>query len=507
MLSQSLSDSFNFGNILRLNGKNVRLGDDINIFKGHEEGKVITLRWSNASTIDIPEFNTPTLLDDFFHLFHWNSMVIRKNAEGTVTKEQQAESNEIFKSLEGSFFHLTDGKEQGQLIAAIKKQFRLINKIEKTNKLLRIKRASVPRLEELLDFIKARDASDYRPKDLEIKIRYNSASSECEILEHAIINENGDDVFRLTFSATGKIDITSNIIPNNQLRKSRLDILKGVDKSSILLFEPQAQHHTSRDERFAGNAFAAYCTNYIAGVTSLLCEPFTQEKIYHVSPLRALPQRYYMLEKSAIHKTINSDDGTQVLEVLKNNAKILSEVNRFFEDFDIVIKPVKVRDVIHKISITQNGLAVDLTDVGFGISQVLPILVQIFLCENDSIIIIEQPEIHLHPNMQALLANVFAKISKENRKKLIIETHSETIIRRLQRLYLDPDFDLEHEDLKIYQFTRNQDGSSTVSGDSFGPLGEMKWLKGFKDMEVSDTIEIQRLKVEKLKRKDSNHNA
>lgn len=82
---------------------------------------------------------------------------------------------------------------------------------------------------------------------------------------------------------------------------------------------------------------------------------------------------------------------------------------------------------------------VNLPDVGFGISQVLPVLTQCFYAPPGSIIIMEQPEIHLHPCAQAALADVMidAVRSRERRQprniQLIIETHSEHFLRRLQR--------------------------------------------------------------------------
>lgn len=77
-------------------------------------------------------------------------------------------------------------------------------------------------------------------------------------------------------------------------------------------------------------------------------------------------------------------------------------------------------------------------DVGYGISQVLPVLVQIIYAPKDSIIIIEQPELHLHPSAQSALADalILAIKARENgvgrNIQLIIETHSEHLLRRLQ---------------------------------------------------------------------------
>jgi len=92
-----------------------------------------------------------------------------------------------------------------------------------------------------------------------------------------------------------------------------------------------------------------------------------------------------------------------------------------------------------KIRTNDSKDMVDLPDVGFGVSQVLPVLVQLFYAPANSIIIMEQPEIHLHPKAQALLADVMidAISARENGRErgiqLIVETHSEHFLRRLQR--------------------------------------------------------------------------
>ena len=96
---------------------------------------------------------------------------------------------------------------------------------------------------------------------------------------------------------------------------------------------------------------------------------------------------------------------------------------------------------------------------------------------------------------------MLVKISLVQNKKLIIETHSEAMIRRLQLLYLDPKFELNNSNVRFYQFTRNDDGTSEAHVDTFGLFGEIKWIKGFKDIEIQDTLRIQELRVAKATRK------
>lgn len=105
------------------------------------------------------------------------------------------------------------------------------------------------------------------------------------------------------------------------------------------------------------------------------------------------------------------------------------------------VKPISKNRQEYDVKVRSRGARdfVDLPDVGFGVSQVLPVLVQCFYAPRNSIIIMEQPEIHLHPSAQAALADVFIDVinSKEDGKdrniQLVIETHSEHFLRRLQR--------------------------------------------------------------------------
>ncbi|HCD9223053.1 TPA: DUF3696 domain-containing protein, partial [Klebsiella pneumoniae] len=73
----------------------------------------------------------------------------------------------------------------------------------------------------------------------------------------------------------------------------------------------------------------------------------------------------------------------------------------------------------------------DLTHVGVGVSQVLPIVIMFLLSDEDDILIFEQPELHLHPQVQSRLCDLFIAIARAERQ-CIIETHSEYLINRLR---------------------------------------------------------------------------
>jgi len=91
-----------------------------------------------------------------------------------------------------------------------------------------------------------------------------------------------------------------------------------------------------------------------------------------------------------------------------------------------------------------------LTDVGSGVPQILPVLVQCYYGSEDSIVLLEQPETHLHPSAQAELADVFINIVKDKKRKvqIILESHSEHLLRRLQRRIAEEK--LSPDDVALY---------------------------------------------------------
>ncbi|WP_296302433.1 AAA family ATPase [Pseudomonas sp.] len=210
-----------------------------------------------------------------------------------------------------------------------------------------------------------------------------------------------------------------------------------------------------------------------------------------------------MLDKSVHHTKLNVLDGTELAEVLKNNPTIKDNINLLLAPFNIGIDIEKVNDIIYKIVVNQDDVNLELTDVGFGISQSLPILVQAYLSPPGSLTIIEQPEIHLHPNMQAWLTDAVIKIALTERKRFLIETHSDALIRRIRLRIVDDSSELTEDDVKIYHLHRDKINRHTLLDDiKISDNGDIKWPKDFMDVEIRDTIQIQQLKYAKIN-KDS----
>jgi len=136
----------------------------------------------------------------------------------------------------------------------------------------------------------------------------------------------------------------------------------------------------------------------------------------------------------------------------------------------------------HELKIVLPGLSQphDLTHVGVGVSQVLPILVMCLLAEPDTTLIFEQPELHLHPKVQTLLGDFFLSMSLSG-KQCILETHSEYLINRLRFRAAAVDTDEVSRKIKMYFVEKHGDASSfrPVVVNEFGAIPD--WPEGFFD--------------------------
>ena len=126
---------------------------------------------------------------------------------------------------------------------------------------------------------------------------------------------------------------------------------------------------------------------------------------------------------------------------------------------------------------------VNIADVGFGVSQVLPVLVAVIAAEPGRLVYIEQPELHLHPRAQVALAQVIADAAKRG-VRVVAETHSSLLLLGVQTLVAEGD--LPPELVNLHWFTRREDGVTEVDSvdlDEAGTYGE--WPMDFDDVSLN----------------------
>lgn len=152
-----------------------------------------------------------------------------------------------------------------------------------------------------------------------------------------------------------------------------------------------------------------------------------------------------------------------------------------------------------KVETANNGALRDLTHVGVGVNQVLPILVQSLLAEKGSTLIFEQPELHLHPRVQTRLADFFISMTMLN-KQCIVETHSEYLINRLRYQAAASEGDNISQNVLMYFVDKPHDESiyKPIKLNKFGVLED--WPKGFFDENEENARAILKAAIEKRKK-------
>ncbi len=208
-------------------------------------------------------------------------------------------------------------------------------------------------------------------------------------------------------------------------------------------------------------------------------------KLFYLGPLRQRPLPSYQAS-GEVPRDVGLS-GERVLDVLIASDKRgedapLSQVRHWLDVFDIAsdVELIAHTPTLYEFRLTdkQTGVVVNYPHVGFGASQVVPIIVEGFYSPDHAVLLVEQPEIHLHPRAQARLADLLVAISQEQ-KTLIVETHSEHLLSQVQVRIARGD--LKRDDVAIYYFEPTASGARVVPIE-INELGQFgNWPPGFFD--------------------------
>ncbi len=230
------------------------------------------------------------------------------------------------------------------------------------------------------------------------------------------------------------------------------------------------------------------------------------QKLNYIGPFRTSPERIYRTSES-LHKYVGREgeySSMLLRQAHKDKNPLFERVSSWFSKamgYTIGIEDIPDSSLFRvKVFSEQSPKGDNLIDVGFGISQILPIVIQLYYDKSQNsnyrkypdklfpeVFVFEQPEIHLHPNAQAELANLFVEKTLETSRRksaqILIETHSEHLIRRLQSIVADPDNPLTSDDIAIYYVDMQKNGNSYVTKMELTENGQFveKWPSGFFD--------------------------
>ena len=228
------------------------------------------------------------------------------------------------------------------------------------------------------------------------------------------------------------------------------------------------------------------------------------DSVLYLEPVRQRPERHYLWTGN--EPKLIEPSGANTIEMLISSARsdctLLAGVQEKLKLLTLVdsfdVKPIDQNERLYEATVTIGGVKSSLADVGFGVSQVLPVITMLLSAPEGSIVLLEQPELHLHPNAQSALADLLLYAAETRRLQLIVESHSEHILRRFQRRVAEaqPAF-ATPANIKMYFCQTGDAGSSIeeVEIDRFGQIAN--WPENFLGDISGDLHEMLRAALER----------
>lgn len=248
---------------------------------------------------------------------------------------------------------------------------------------------------------------------------------------------------------------------------------------------------------------------FLGDLDSLALELEDQlDAIQYLGPLRVPPRRTYLWSGEA-PENVGEDGRLTVAALLASNERSIQVDDHpgrplaqliaerlvrmgLLESFEV--RPIAPNRKEYEVFVRTPGspMPVRLPDVGFGVSQVMPVLLQCFYTEPGSTLLFEQPELHLHPKAQTELADVFidaihaSEDGQPRNIQLLVESHSEHLLRRVQRRIAEGK--LRPEETALYFCSPGPEGSriEKLKIDEYGNI--INWPKDFFGDDMGDLV-------------------
>lgn len=389
-------------------------------------------------------------------------------------------------------------------------------------------------IESLIDFV-------YGDKD---EIRENKGTIELEVVfsnlesdRNKIVAQSTVTDFKFTFkhekgdSYVELIRVDEELyMLSYKIHKSIQNTNKKYNKTMVevkniefkgFLIEPssiyeQLQYNSHR------NTFsdASVVYQFLMAINTSIVSVF--DTLHYIGPLREAPSRRYIYDEVISDIGVKGENAAYLFqtekETIKEDLFVIDDFSGHYLPFDactlfdavdywmkymgINSFNTSTNQEIIRVSLNDsntNNINVNIADVGFGISQVFPIVLEGIRMDKGSTLILEQPEIHLHPKLQMQMADFILAMALSGRN-FIIETHSDHLINRMvRRMVEDEQYQLTNL-VQVYFVT------PTAEGARFDPIeiddmkGIVNWPDGFFDQAANESEMIIRAGLKKRKK-------
>ena len=227
-------------------------------------------------------------------------------------------------------------------------------------------------------------------------------------------------------------------------------------------------------------------------------------RVRYLGPRREDPRHSYSW-RSSHPKDVGQRGQNMIASILSGRVRLLSveeQILNWLQQLELIdsydLHPTSGgSEYDFLIKQYKNGPEVRFTDIGFGVSQVLPLIAQCYYAPEGSILILENPEAHLHPKAQSELADVFIDVVKNRNIQIILESHSEHLLLRLMRRIAEEEIS---EKQTAFHFCKIEDGNSQAEQlkvDEYGNISN--WPKNFFGDEMGDVVEKTKAEMKRRK--------
>lgn len=219
-------------------------------------------------------------------------------------------------------------------------------------------------------------------------------------------------------------------------------------------------------------------------------------RLFYLGPLREYPKRHYTWSgaepadmgqrgESAIDAILAAGPkGPYISPGYRKKKKTLEQrVANWLKELGLIhsftVQRISESSNLYEVRVRKsaNSSEVLITDVGFGVSQILPVLALCYYVPEGSTLVLEQPEIHLHPRVQSGLADVFVDAMLNRGIQIVLESHSEHLLRRLQRRIAEEELSIDDVALYFCESSNSRSVISPLNMDIFGSISN--WPRDF----------------------------
>lgn len=340
---------------------------------------------------------------------------------------------------------------------------------------------------------KLKKIGDYPPGGVEITFGIdNKADKELYVKSQKIFDIYSREYLKINRDVFSKYRFTGSTIKG----------LTNDEKKAI-------RNATPLNFLFSPNSFLSQLTNFESSKNKInFSESFSEllkisaanfsvfreilGKVSYIGPIRDNPKRYYEFKNENYHNV--GSKGQNVPDLIKKHEKkIKNQLNYWVKKFEFgdTLELHKLSNSIGCLAFRRNGeeTYTNIANSGFGASQILPLIIQALVSEPETLTIAEQPEIHLNPKLQGVLAELFS-LMIEKKQRILVETHSEHLLLRLRTLIAKGKIKKENIAIYFVEKVGSESKIRPITIDDNGHIPPTEWPNGFFEDTLNESIDL-----------------